>query len=225
MDDDPSQWKVTRLKEELRDRGAKLTGRKDELLERLLAYRRNDNFQAGPSISLPPSQMPKFPPTSSFHSLTSSESDRAAVPPITKSHVQQFLSKYLVKDANLPTSLAMEKAEKIVAENVLAASFSIAKTDDNVSFFLTGMVKKSMRKLTYSTRIVINVDRIEVTASECECPVGIGPTAACKHVLGMLLMLAHFFKTGELMVQLSSTETLQTFKRPAKMHEGPPVKV
>ena len=118
-----------------------------------------------------------------------------------------------------------EKAEKIVAENVLAASFSIAKTDDNVSFFLTGMVKKSMRKLSYSTRIVINVDTIEVTASECECPVGIGPYAACKHVLGMLLMLAHFFKTGELLVQLSCTEQLQSFNRPSKKYEGPPMKV
>ena len=118
----------------------------------------------------------------------------------------------------------MEKAEKIVAENVLAASFTIAKTASDVSFFLTGMVKASMKKLTYSTRIVINVDTIEIKA-ECECPVGIGPHAACKHVLGMLLMLAHFLKTGELLVQLSCTQTLQTFKRPTRKHDGSPVKV
>ena len=108
--DDPSKWKIPRIKQELRDRGAKLTGRKADLLERLYAYRRNDNFEAGPTIAidLPPSQMPEFPATTSFHSLTSSESDRAAVPPINKSHVLEFLGKYLIKDANLPTSVAME---------------------------------------------------------------------------------------------------------------------
>ena len=223
--DDPSEWKVDRLKQELRDRGAKTTGRKADLFERLMSYRRNDNFAAGPAIDLPPpSPMPEFPPTASFQSLTAS--DRPYVPPISKSHVQDFLAKYLVKDANLPTSVAMGKAEKMVAENIMAASFKIAKTNDNnVCFFLTGIVNKSMRKLSYNTRVVINVDSIEITATECDCPVGIGPTAACKHVLGMLLMLAHFSKTGELLVQLSCTETLQTFKRPSKMHEGPPVKV
>ena len=108
----------------------------------------------------------------------------------------------------------------------MAASYSVAKMEAQVSFYLTGMVKSSMRKnCTYSIRIVINVDTIDITASECECPAGIGPTAACKHVLGMLLMLAHFFKTGELLVQLSCTEQLQTFKRPSKMHSGAPVKV
>ena len=223
--DDPSEWKVDKLKQELRDRGAKLTGRKADLLERLLAYRRNDNFAAGPNIDLPsPSKMPEFPPTSTFQSLTSSQSDRFTVPPITKSHVQQFLSKYLVKDANLPTSVAMDKAEKIVAENVMAASYSIAKTSHDASFYLTGIVKASYKKFSYNVRIVIKIDAT-IEATECECPVGIGPNAACKHVLGMLLMLAHFFKTGELFVQLSCTEQLQAFNRPSKKYEGPPVKV
>ena len=40
-----------------------------------------------------------------------------------------------------------------------------------------------------------------------------------------LEVLAHFFKTGELKVQLSCTEQLQTFKWLSKAHVGPPVKV
>ena len=133
--------------------------------------------------------------------------------------MQEFLAKYLIKDANLPTSVAMEKAEKIVAENVMAASFTI-----DTFFFLTGIVKASMKKFSYNVRIAINVDAT-IKATECECPVGIGPNAACKHVLGMLLMLAHFSKTGELLVQLSCTEQLQSFNRPSKKYEGPPVQV
>ena len=224
MMDDPSDWKVEELKKELRERGAKVTGRKEELYERLLGYRRNDNFSAGPTIPLPSAVMPDFPPTASFQSMTSSQSHRVAVPPITKSHVHEFLSKYLVKDANLPTSLAMKKAEKIVAENVMAASFSVAKTDDDACFFLTGIVKKSYKKFSYNVRIAINIDA-SIKASQCECPVGIGPNAACKHVLGMMLMLSHFVKTGELLVQLSCTEQLQSFNRPSKKYEGPPVKI
>ena len=239
MDDDPSEWKVDRLKQELRDRGAKLTGRKAELLERLLSYRRNDNFAAGPNIVLPSSQsqMPSFPPSAKFHSIT--KSDQAALPPITRSHVEEFLAKYLVKDVNLPTSVAMDKAEKIMAENVLAASILTKseahstnsgndrkQPDEKLVFYLTGIVKASMRKnFSYHIKIAINVKTIEIIGTECECPVGVGPNAACKHILGTLLVLAHFFKTGELKVQLSCTEQLQTFKRPSKVHVGPPVKV
>ena len=60
--------------------------------------------------------------------------------------------------------------------------------------------------------------------AHCECPAGCGPTATCKHIVGVLLLLAEFVKTGILKVQLSCTEQLQTFKKPAKIHKGSPVK-
>ena len=63
-------WKVDRLKQELRERGAKLTGKKAELIDRLESYDRNDNFR-GEEIVLPEANpMPDFPPLSSFRSLT-----------------------------------------------------------------------------------------------------------------------------------------------------------
>ena len=67
----------------------------------------------------------------------------------------------------------MQKTEKMLAENVLAASYTITKTDADIYFNLTGIVHKSMRKLSYSIRIVIDVDIIVFKATECECAVDV----------------------------------------------------
>ena len=48
---DRSKWKVKDYQRELAARGAKISGRKKELEERLEAYERNDNFGATPIIS------------------------------------------------------------------------------------------------------------------------------------------------------------------------------
>jgi uncharacterized Zn finger protein len=55
--------------------------------------------------------------------------------------------------------------------------------------------------------------------AHCECPAGRGPTATCKHVVGMLNTLEHFKRTGELRVQESCTEKLQSFKKPSQVHK------
>lgn len=219
MNEDPGKWKVERLKRELALRGAKVSGRKHELVERLLSYQRNDNFQ-GEVIAVPDADpMPEFPPTTSFTTLTSS--DRSNVPQITEGHVEQYVETYLVKSITKDT-LAIHKGQKIMEECVMAASF-IVRGD---TFFLTGIVHAEMSKnLTYNMKLVIKTEggQIIIKNSQCECPVGAGPTAACKHIIGTLLVLANFVKTGTLKIQLSCTEQLQTFKRPSRIHDGAPV--
>lgn len=64
----------------------------------------------------------------------------------------------------------------------------------------------------------------EVKNSNCECAAGKGDSATCKHIVGVLLMLARFVATGSLNVQLTCTETLQSFKKPSKVHGGPPMR-
>ena len=71
---DRSKWKLPELKAECRRRGIRLEGRKQEIIDRLESYDRNDDFQ-GPPIVLPPA--PKFPAVnlSSFRTLTVSDKD------------------------------------------------------------------------------------------------------------------------------------------------------
>ena len=51
-----------------------------------------------------------------------------------------------------------------MAENVMAASFSIVKTtaDKSGTFFLTGIVKAAMKKVTYNLKIVVDLDAVEI---------------------------------------------------------------
>ena len=64
----------------------------------------------------------------------------------------------------------------------------------------------------------------EVQNAACECPVGQGPTATCKHIVAILLQLASFVQGEDLAVAASCTETLQTFHRPRKMRKTTPEK-
>jgi len=74
-------WSISRLKNELSTRGAKVTGRKAELIERLEAYERNDDFRGQQTIFIPEATpMPNFPEISNFRTLT--QSDVEALPKV-----------------------------------------------------------------------------------------------------------------------------------------------
>ena len=224
---DRSRWKVKDYQRALASRGAKISGRKKELQERLEAYERNDNFGYQVIIS-DDDPLPHFPDISKFRTLT----DEAEVPKIARSHVEQYVLYRQELDAPTKVTKAMEKGEKMVqSDNVLALSFFHEKPSPSSSsdegsasiLYLSGIVEAAMRsKTTYSMKLVID-GMGEPLQSHCECPAGKGPTATCKHIVAILLVLVKFAEEGTLQVQLSCTETLQTFKRPAKSHQGSPV--
>ena len=62
---DRLKWTVKHYQRALAARGAKVTGRKKELIDRLAAYERNDNFGAQP-IVLGDDPLPDFPTISKF---------------------------------------------------------------------------------------------------------------------------------------------------------------
>jgi hypothetical protein len=69
----PDRAKLTlvELRRECRDRGARTTGRKAELLERLESYDRNDDFRGFGQVVLPETDpMPEWPSMSSFCTIT-----------------------------------------------------------------------------------------------------------------------------------------------------------
>jgi hypothetical protein len=72
---DYSTWTVKLLKHALSERGAKTTGRKAELIERLQAYDCNEDFRGTIVIQLPEViPMPEWPKTS-FHTVVDTDLD------------------------------------------------------------------------------------------------------------------------------------------------------
>ena len=227
---DRSRWKVIDYQRALAARGAKVTGRKKELIERLEAYERNDNFGASPVVPEGGDPLPHFPEMSNFRSLTTS--DREAVPKICHSHVKEYVlwRQALDQEPNEDAS-AIANGEKMITE-VLALSCYLEQSPPHSSssesggplFYVTGIVRAEMRtKVTYSLKLVLDGENGEVLSAHCEGPAGRGPTGSCKHIVAVLLLLVKFIEEGELLVQQSCTEQLQTFKKPSRPHVGEPV--
>jgi hypothetical protein len=81
------KWTVTLLKKELAARGAKLTGRKSELIDRLGAYDRNDDFRGAAVIQPESLPMPNFPKMAAFRTLTAEDKD--SVPKVRQAYLSQ----------------------------------------------------------------------------------------------------------------------------------------
>ena len=113
---------------------------------------------------------------------------------------------------------AVEKAEKLVEAGAVQAK------DNSGSIFFSGIVDAEMKKKTkYNVKLRLKMNG-EVENSECDCPAGEGPTATCKHVTASLITISKFATTDvPLLLSGSCTDTLQTFKRPTKAHQGLPV--
>ena len=75
---------------------------------------------------------------------------------------------------------------------------------------------------SYNLKLTLN-EQGEVQNSQCECPVGKGVHATCKHVTAILLVLIGLRNLGQLNVKKSCTETLQGFQKPRKSHGGSPM--
>lgn len=221
---DYKTWTIPKIQQELKKRGAKrISGRKAELIERLEAYDRNNNF-AGPSASLPTEeQMPEFPDISNFRSITEQMQD--LVPPIRKEHVQQYVLFRQGHDSEANENVSAMTNEEEMEDSVQALSMFKSPAEIAPVCFFIGLVNASMKKNTaYNLKFVVGAETGEIKTSNCECPAGIGPHGTCKHIVSSLLLLSDFKRSGVLKVLKSCTETLQTFHKPRQYHKGSPKK-
>lgn len=211
---------LAQLKLELARRGARTTGRKADLVERLRAYERNEDF-SGRSQSLFVADdvpMPDWPQTI-FKTITVSQ--RLLLPPTSSAQLSQYITlRQGVDQQSVSDVQALKKGKLMAEDSVMALSMH---QDENFTY-LSGSVSASMKKkISYSVKIILEPIG-EVRNSHCECPGGMGPHATCKHVVSILLVLIHFVSTGEIIIAKSCTEQLQSFHRPKKAHTGSPLK-
>lgn len=177
---------VPQLQSELRLRGARISGRKADLLERLIALDRVQDVCTTTSAIIPPSPPNiQWPPASRFKSLLPSH--RSEIPTVTKDQIEQYVLFRQVndKEANQDIS-AMTEGAKMAKENVLGLSFAV----DNHTFF-SGSVEASMKKVVYAIRLILKSSG-DVLFSACDCPAGAGPTATCKHLVAGLTLFYWF---------------------------------
>jgi hypothetical protein len=124
MSDPYSKWTVNLLKVELSKRGARITGRKHELIERLESYDRNDDFCANTLQQITDTTpMPSWPAITEFRTITTA--DRVLLPVITLPHIQLYVlhhQRVRSGDASADVS-AMKKGDRMAKEAVLALSF------------------------------------------------------------------------------------------------------
>ena len=164
--------------------------------------------------------MPSWP-IGGWRSLTIS--DQFNLPPVRKEHLQQYVLYRQVCDQQASQDVrAVARGEKMVAGEAVQA---ISYTEERDIFYFTGIVDAEMKTTTsYNLKLILS-SQGEVQNTQCECPVGQGIHATCKHVTAVLLVLIDLRGQGELHIQKSCTETLQGFQKPRKKHAGSPVKV
>lgn len=90
-------------------------------------------------------------------------------------------------------------------------------------FFVKAECKAQMKKtMSYAVDASFDVDGC-VVECQCECAVGMGPVAACKHVCVILYALQKFCENGDLTTEETCTQNLQTFHQ-TKPYKGSPIK-
>ena len=64
----------------------------------------------------------------------------------------------------------------------------------------------------------------EIDATHCECAVGSGSTAHCKHVVAVLWAIEHLASKGKIILHTTCTQNLQNHHKPKKTYFGTPIK-
>ncbi|XP_048253634.1 uncharacterized protein LOC124152775 isoform X1 [Haliotis rufescens] len=180
------KWTVEKLKTELNRRGAHTKGRKD-LINRLEAYDRNDNFR-GELVSMPMQIIPDWP-SSGFRQLVPEH--RHLLLKLSEGQIEVYLNHRAAVDKLCMSDLkALEKGKLMFeSKRIDACSVHISQGD----LYFTGIVKAPMKKkVSYNFKLRISRRSGEVINSHCECPAGKGPHGTCKHLAWVLLMLQSF---------------------------------
>ncbi|KAK2140510.1 hypothetical protein LSH36_1333g00025 [Paralvinella palmiformis] len=194
---DYGEMTIPLLKQELRLRKAKLSGKKHQLIERLESYDRNDNFG---------------------HQLVQSEQFNMNVP--EQSGYKDINSETQVKIYMDLYGQDLKENSKAMYKAKFLRSIRLASQKENV--YICGRVSVEMyKKCIYN--VDIQLDSLGVVQQcQCECAAGMGPEAHCKHV-GLVIHALTKLKEG-IITQEICTQVLQTFHQ-AKKYTGSPVKM
>lgn len=94
---------------------------------------------------------------------------------------------------------------------------------DETTFLRTQCRAKMRRTTTYDMDLSLDKHG-NILETQCECAAGMGPYAHCKHIRAAFLPLLDYVSGKSMKLELTCTETVQSFHRPRRLHNGSPVK-
>ena len=186
---DYGHWKLHQLKRELHLRGARTTGRKEDLVQRL---RDIDRLQANPvTESIPAPVDNSFNelhwPTGVFRSVT--DESKGDLPSIKDEHVESYVQSCQGHNVVVRwDNGTLKKAKHLLADNIEALSYFIHQ---DKAFFSACIGASMKKKVTYIVKLITTTGG-EILQAACDCPSGTGPRASCKHIcVTALAVVAH----------------------------------
>ncbi len=218
---DYGKMKLGDLRHELRIRGIKTAGRKEELITRLEDFNRmQEHIGFGADdIDIGTASMPPWP-DSAFRSLTTTTATES-MPSLLDEHIEAYVQNCQGCNTVVrPDQGTLLKGKKLSAEKIDALSFCV--NDDKI--YISGCVGASMRKKTSYIVKIILAKHGDICHSACECPSGKGPNASCKHICAALFAVVSLKAGKKVQMTETCTQTLQTFHKPSRVHVGSPVR-
>lgn len=100
-----------------------------------------------------------------------------------------------------------EKGRKLFMCDFLKNCRFHEKKDD---IFIRATCCAEMKKsLEYDVNVHINVRECLIMKAQCQCPAGVGPGAACKHVSALLYAIEYYAVTGELLFNFNTCQLIE----------------
>ncbi len=201
-----TNWSVDMLKNELRKHNAKLSGRKQELIDRLVAY--DFNFATKNNSETVAEYKIRIPSAELYKDVNNS----TQVPTVSQLDIEEYMTQ-------CNSDFVWGKSELYSAHFI--QFLRCAKDDEK--FYFKSQCRAEMRKTTVYNIDIVCDDRGVVMECQCECAAGMGPMGSCKHIFAALLCLQAFCTTGTYLSEATCTEKLQTFHK-TKKYIGSPLK-
>ncbi|VDI07048.1 Hypothetical predicted protein [Mytilus galloprovincialis] len=186
-------WTLPELKKELKTRGAHVSGRKRELIERLESYDRNQNFGKETAED-------EFNMTLSSSSIYKDMNSETDFSNFTSKSIDIYLE---------PMGKTLDTKAKQLYNNRFLKYLRLG-TENDLFFVKSECHAEMKRKITYKVDVCINKE-LTIMEAQCECAAGMGPTAHCKHACEVLFGMAQFSCFKELRTEETCTQRLQTF--------------
>ncbi|XP_062599633.1 uncharacterized protein LOC134261201 [Saccostrea cucullata] len=198
---------IPELGKELEKIGAKKSGRKRELVERLEAYTRNAHCSRT-DLTAAQYYVMVLPDPQKYEDLNSDKN----FPGCNMDNITTYLAQF---NKNLES-----KAKNLYNDGFIKY---IRTTENNALWYVRSAIRAEMSKsVVYTIDIVMENDG-NIAECQCECAAGMGPLAHCKHIFTALFACLSFKTHGSVKTEQTCTQRLQTFHR-VRPHRGTPMK-
>lgn len=95
-------------------------------------------------------------------------------------------------------------------------------TNTDITFFKSVCRAEYSKSVTYQVDISLDKQGF-MKEAQCDCAAGMGPGAHCKHVCAVMMAVVDFSSKGDVILEKTCTQKLQTFHQ-AKKFKGSPLK-